>query len=139
MKVVINGCYGGFGLSHAAKMKYAELSGFKLYHIVEVGKRFSSQKFRYAKESDGTDDTFGHYYVKEPLNEDGSYVEKSWFYDGDIERNDKHLVEVVELLKEKANGSYAKLHIVEIPDDVDYFLDEYDGVESVHEKHRSWS
>ena len=31
MKVVINACYGGFGLSHKAIMRYAELKGFKLY------------------------------------------------------------------------------------------------------------
>ena len=31
VKIVINVCYGGFGLSHKAIMKYAELKGIKLY------------------------------------------------------------------------------------------------------------
>ena len=31
MKIVINICYGGFGLSHKGMMKYAELKGLKLY------------------------------------------------------------------------------------------------------------
>ena len=52
--------------------------------------------------------------------------------------DDKDLVEVVELLGDKANGSYAKLRIVEIPDDVNFVIEEYDGIESIHEAHRSW-
>ena len=31
MKVVINACYGGFGLSEKAVMRYAELKGLTLY------------------------------------------------------------------------------------------------------------
>lgn len=31
MKVVINSCYGGFGLSHEAILNYAELVGITLY------------------------------------------------------------------------------------------------------------
>jgi hypothetical protein len=53
-------------------------------------------------------------------------------------RADPLLVRVVEELGEEANGSFAKLKVVEIPDGVDYQIDDYDGVESIHEKHRSW-
>ena len=41
-------------------------------------------------------------------------------------------------MKEKANGPCASLEIVQIPDDVEYEIDEYDGSESIHEVHRSW-
>lgn len=34
MKVVINGCYGGFNPSEKAKKRYAELSGLELCHDV---------------------------------------------------------------------------------------------------------
>ena len=56
-----------------------------------------------------------------------------------IDRHDPGLVEVVELLGKKADGDCAKLKIVEIPDDVDYEIQEYDGNEWVAEKHRTWS
>lgn len=56
----------------------------------------------------------------------------------DIERNDPTLVQVVEELGTEANGDYAKLCIVEIPDDVAWEIDDYDGMESVRERSRSW-
>lgn len=55
-----------------------------------------------------------------------------------IKRNDPKLVEVVERLGEDANGNFADLSIVEIPDDVDWVVEEYDGNEWVAEKHRTW-
>ena len=57
---------------------------------------------------------------------------------GEMERNDPKLVECVETLGEKANGSHASLEVVEIPDDVDWYIHDYDGQESIHENHRSW-
>lgn len=55
-------------------------------------------------------------------------------------RSDPHLLEVVEELGlEKCSvGSTCKLSLVEIPDDVEYEIQENDGVESIHEKHRVW-
>ena len=35
MKVVINKCFGGFGLSHRAVMRYAEVAGFHLYPYLD--------------------------------------------------------------------------------------------------------
>lgn len=57
----------------------------------------------------------------------------------DLNREDPLLIKVVEMLGDKANGRHAKLKIVEIPDGVEYEIDEYDGIESVHEIHRVWS
>lgn len=53
-------------------------------------------------------------------------------------RNDPQLVEVVEELGDAASGVHAKLKVVEIPDGVEWEIDEYDGVEQVAEKHRAW-
>lgn len=56
------------------------------------------------------------------------------------DRADPDLVAVVEELgAQAASGSCGKLHVIEIPDGVEYEIDDYDGLESAHEKHRSWS
>ena len=49
------------------------------------------------------------------------------------------LVKIVEELGERANGKVAELKIVEIPDNVDWYIDDDYGVESINEYHRSWS
>ena len=56
----------------------------------------------------------------------------------DIKRSCPNLVRVVEKLGKDANGSCADLCVVEIPDDVEWEISEYDGYERVEEKHRSW-
>lgn len=57
-----------------------------------------------------------------------------------VPRDDTALVEAVEELGvEKASGVYARLKIVEIPDDVEWHIYEYDGNECVAENHRTWS
>jgi hypothetical protein len=40
---------------------------------------------------------------------------------------------------EMVNGRFSNLKIVEIPDDVEWQIDDYDGMETIHEKHRMWS
>jgi hypothetical protein len=54
-------------------------------------------------------------------------------------RNDPKLVEAVEKLGEEANGRFARLKVIEIPDDVEWTIEEYDGSEWVAEKHRIWN
>lgn len=84
MKVVINRCFGGFGLSHEA-----------LKHL--------------------------------GISEDDQY---------ELERTDPRLVEAVEKLGKQASGSWSDLLVVEIPDDMPYYIDDYDGAETIHENHR---
>ena len=103
MKVVINKCYGGFGLSKAAVDLYAELKD------MDPG--------RYNKQ--------GNFY--ENINE------------YDISRDDPVLVQVVESLGDLANDIYAELKVVEIPDGVNWSIEEYDGREWIAEVHRTWS
>ncbi len=55
-----------------------------------------------------------------------------------IDRDNPFLVQVVEELGDKANGKFAQLTITKIPDDVDWKVSSYDGVEHVVEKHRVW-
>lgn len=55
-----------------------------------------------------------------------------------ISRTDENLISVVEELGEESWAKFSKLKIVEIPDDVEWEIAEYDGVEWVAEKHRVW-
>jgi hypothetical protein len=133
MKVVINTCYGGFGLSVKAVLLYAKYKGFKIYPCVDV----KGEPKKYAPLKKG-DNPFIVFYSRTPLK-NGEFPDKSHFSETSIPRADTALVRVVEKLGEAANGKYSRLKVVEIPDDVKYEIDEYDGNESIHEVHRSWS
>jgi len=91
-RIVINDCYGGFGLSDKAMEKYKSMAGID-------------------------DDLFYHY---------------------DIERDDPYLIKIVREMGAAANGDFSNLKIVEVPADVDWIIQEYDGIEWVAEKHRTW-
>ena len=64
----------------------------------------------------------------------GVSCEEYW----NIDRTSPALVGVVEDLGYGANGQNACLHIVEIPDGVEYTIEEYEGKEHIAEKHRTW-
>lgn len=56
------------------------------------------------------------------------------------ERTDSRVIALFEQLgSEQSSGEFSRLQIVEIPDDIDWEINEYDGHEKVVEKHRSWS
>ena len=57
----------------------------------------------------------------------------------DIPRDDPILVEVVEEMGSNANGRYSVLKVVEVPDEVNWVIEETDGLEWVAERHRTWS
>lgn len=58
----------------------------------------------------------------------------------DLPRDDPRLIDGIEQLGDKCSVPYlSKIKIVEVPDDIDWYIQDYDGIESVHEVHRSWS
>lgn len=88
-KIVINTCYGGFGVSEAV--------------FNELGIRWDGYGF------------IG------------------------LERDDPKLIAAIEKIGLKeSSGQHAELKIVEIPDDVEWTIKEYDGIEWVAEKHQTW-
>jgi len=93
MKIVINSCHGGFGLSKLAEEVYLIIKGIIPY--------------------------------------------ESW-WSSLIPRDDLILVKIVESMGEKSFGEFAELKVVEIPDGVQWQIDDYDGLEWVAEKHRTW-
>lgn len=59
--------------------------------------------------------------------------------DGDsIPRDDPRLVAVVEEMGDAASGPHARLKVIEIPDDIEWMIEEYDGFEWISEAYRTW-
>lgn len=143
MKVVINTCYGGFSVSLVAARFMAEAGSERAKKEVAEHEEVL-RRFRLYRDGELTlsknDFNKGMWdidikYDKEPEFHGYGYVEGM---DGRYERNDPHLVAAVEKLGDEAGGSFADLKVVEIPDDVDWEIDEYDGNEHIAEKHRIW-
>jgi len=71
-----------------------------------------------------------------------TYNKSYCFYENlsvhDIPRNDPALIQVVEQMGEASWSTVSELKVVEIPDDVDWYIEEYDGDEWVAERHRTW-
>lgn len=140
MKVVINRCFGGFGLSHEAVMRYFEIKGITVYP--EQGKDYwKLWTYWTVKPEDRIESKEGEDFYKMPIEDRAAYNKahsEQTIYERDIERNDPALVQAVEELGDAANGAHAELAVVEIPDDVDYRIEEYDGREHIAEAHRTW-
>jgi len=113
MKVVINTDFGGFGLSNKAICRYLELSGIEYQTKVE---KYNT-----------------YFYHKGFVGNDSYIIDEYKF-----ERNDIFLVKTVEELAEEANSAYSSLKVVEIPDDIKYTIEDYDGREHIAEAHRTW-
>lgn len=61
-----------------------------------------------------------------------------FYFCHDHKRSDPILIECIESLGHAANGLMAQIEIVEVPDGVSWFIDDYSGIEIVREAHRTW-
>lgn len=130
-KIVVNRCYGGFGLSQEATLRLIDLKS-ELIRIMPVAEYGESWNLRKKATNDRG-------YSYEPIFPD--VLEKDgfvYFLRHDGNRADADLVRVVEELGRASWGKHAFLEVVEIPDDVDWTIEEYDGQEWVAEVHRTW-
>jgi hypothetical protein len=149
MKVVINKCYGGFGLSNEALDRLHEL-GFEGI-ATPIDEYFPEKKD--PTEWDITHSKAAALLSNTVYRETGKFPDEHYFetllskdfkfvlWGGRLEdkqRSDPRLVAVVEALGKDAGGDFSNLQIVEIPDGTDYVIAEYDGFEHVDEVHRSW-
>ncbi|WP_353727289.1 hypothetical protein ABQ274_12685 [Lactococcus lactis] len=138
MKIVLNKCFGGFGLSHEAKMMIFEKRGIEVFPYLL---KFGDEEFLYEKLSKEEAVSITRditYFQKDPqldsFSQDwGEDDEFDSIYLGfDDDRGNKDLVEVIEKLGEKASGKYSDLKVVEIPDGASYEISDYDGIETAH-------
>lgn len=140
MKVVINNCYGGFSLSLKAQKRLAELMGKEIYFYKQIKYLFQDGEDEYVKITNLDDNSLLIYSTSKDLGDTCSSKElNDNYYRIDIDRNSPILIQVIKELGEDANGKCSKLKIVEIPDDVEFQIEEYDGNEWIAEKHRTWN
>ena len=105
-KIVINRCYGGFGVSKECAKWMAERE---------------------------------HQEAQKALI-DETNVDEDEFFMFEPNREDNLLIEAIETLgSELCSGNFSELTVVEIPEDVKYIIQEYDGKEWIAEAHRRWS
>lgn len=137
-EIVINKCYGGFTLSPIAVKEYVKRKFGKELHVYRlVG--FNPEKYEEVSSSDIEDGNFfSPTYTLGPISNDQN-LDDIFFSAYRIERDDPILIEVVKELGDKANTIVSDLKIVEIPEDIEWVISEYDGLEWIDEKHRSWN
>ena len=105
VKIVINRCYGGYGLSDAARALLAVRKGY-------------TQRI--------DDEKSGEWFA----NPEGERI-SGYALERDTPRTDADLVEVVELMGSAANCKYANLEVLILQKGERYYIDEYDGVERI--------
>jgi hypothetical protein len=140
MKIVINKCFGGFSLSPKALKQYMALKGRKCYFFKPNYPEDTNTPLS-LEEANKPGLFISAYDIPNPNDLDKENRGKHYIYvsRSDDVRADPDLISVVEKLGEAASGQCAKLKIVEIPDGIEWEIEEYDGLESIHEVHQSWS
>jgi hypothetical protein len=146
-KIVINKCFGGFGLSEKAYEKLIEwgvpVRGY-------VAQKRNTETGLYEKEpaNDGEVIFDRDIDERQPGASDKLYAAlrqtngrywEVWIRNDVKSRTHPLLIKVVEELGEQANGRHADLKVVEVPDDVEWTIEEYDGMEHVAQVHETWS
>lgn len=143
-KVVINTCYGGFGLSfEAMDMLYQRKNPGKKLYLYTAKPDEDFELWVYTKINNPDQDPESRVFtaVSEDFGDtvkrgmcDKDKFSKCIVYGSDFypSRHDKDLVKVVETLgSEKASGEYAELSVVNLKKNNKYRIHEHDGLESV--------
>lgn len=147
MKVVINKCYGGFGISLEGCRWMAErgheLAKKDVADYEEELRRFEHYK-KHGILPDGSGDEGLRRFRTGIFDINIKYGKLPDFHcSHEYERHDPLLVACVEALggehRKGASGEYSELAVVEIPDGVEYQIEEYDGKEWIAERHQTWS
>ena len=146
MKVVINDCYGGFSLSTRGEAAYLKRKGETPFFYVNArtidahGSRIDFDRLKRWEPAEDEGFVIVYTYLDD-LGDDPDKEKREgarYFSGRDLNRSDPDLVAVVEEIGKPASGRHANLKVVEVPDDVEWVVEEYDGMEWVSETHRTW-
>ena len=140
MKVVINACYGGFSISSRAIYELAKLNGKTAYFFKGgLNEPYKEVPLKEAESMWITAFSTNDLSIINNKNKIESFWDEYYLTSRPDDRTDAKLIEVIEKLGDNANGECSKLKVIEIPDGIEYEIDEYDGFEHIAEKHRIWN
>ena len=125
VKVVINTRHGGFGLSTEACEWLLE-NGWTLTEYDDDGGVCDADADLVLNAEGSPMRRLGEKYSLIPMRNEKEV------------RTDESVIECVRELGDAADGPNADLQIVEIPADVEWTINEYDGAEWIAEEHRTW-
>jgi hypothetical protein len=121
-KIVVNDRHGGFGLSDDSFEIYLTRKGTTFY-------RWKDDRYFFAN-------IFTTVPKEEYLGKDSKDTTDYFLASYEIDRTCPVLVQMVE--EGLAENEYGSLRIADVPDDVKWYIAEYDGLEWVSEVHRTW-
>jgi hypothetical protein len=150
MKVVINASFGGFGISLEALRRLVEKKS-SLIRSLTPKKYYGGESLQYINKDRWQENWNKEFVDYEDLG-DGMMAHPQAFnifkegmlylLDDNIDekalRTHNDLIELIETMGQNASGFHAKLKIVEIPDNISWYIDNYDGLERISEAHKSW-
>jgi hypothetical protein len=137
MKVAINKCFGEFSLSPKAVKRLAELEGKECYFFKSNYDKDEGVFVCNLSDIETVEKEFCFFaYSSLDIQDSSTSISTS-----PENRHCPNLIKVIEELGDDANGKHSKIKIVEIPDGVDYEIDDYSGMgrESISEVCRTWS
>ena len=142
MKIVINKCHGGFGVSPEA-IKVLAMRKSSLIEEKDFDEYYKDSEWRDSDWKDSVDMGDGFHQSTglgwHVRNGNTLFQLKDKYDNRNAVRTHKDLISLIEEKgSDFVSGEYAELAIVEIPDGVSFEISEYDGLEWVAETHRTW-
>jgi len=152
MKVILNKCYGGFMLSNKAQFEYYRRKGTPAFAYDRVTD-WQTHETTFVRVYNANQTVEGpsawgllwlNVDVGEQFRADFGFIPESVPTESILRpstndlRVDPIAIAIVEEMGDEASGWASELEVVEIPDGMDWVIDDYDGIETLHEKVRTW-
>lgn len=140
MQVLINRCYGGFNISGQVLFELIENKS-ELIKVHKFNEWFTStHEYETDAYKEFKPDWLINSWENIIINNITKLVYRLNEGDDPIKfRSNKELINIFNKLgKEKFSGPFADIQLIDIPDNIEVKLSEYDGVEWIAEKHRTW-